>query len=452
MKERLAGIGFLLVMAALLGVCVASYMKVFTPGVDAVVEAPSAGMQMSIGADVKLHGVLVGEVRDVESKGKGARLSISLDPVSVDKVPSDVTARLLPKTLFGEKYVDLEVPKHPSGGTITAGSVIKSDRSATAVELDDVLDGALPLLRAVPPEKLSVTLTSIADALDGRGDKLGETIVKLGDVVRTLNKEMPTIKKDINALADVLDNYRGALPDLVKVLRNLTVTNRTIADQSDQLQSLWTSTQDFSDETRTFLDRYEGRLVQFGQVSEPVLRVLAEYAPEYPCLFEGLQKLQPNIEDAFSNGRLHITLEIVRNNGKYESGRDEPDWAADLGPSCRNLPNPGSHAPERHYDNGYDYDGSRVNLPIEIPGLTDATSSTEDDSDATGSGSGSDGSDTGVDLPFDPDMGYAGTKTEQKAFAPLVAASTGRNLDEVNGGLISMLYGPIFRGATVSAY
>ena len=448
MKERMAGLGFLVLLVALVGLCIASYAKVFSPGVGVVVMADHAGMQLNKGADVKLHGVLVGEVRDIASTGEGSELTLSLDTASRESIPSDVTARLLPKTLFGEKYVELVDAESDTSQPIGENAVIKVDKSDQAVELEEVLDGALPLLRAVPPEKLAVTLSSIATALDGRGDELGQTFVDLGDVVSTLNDEMPAISDDIDKLAQVLDNYDGALPDLLTTLENLSVTNDTITDQSDQLKALWMTGQDFSEDTRAFLDRYEGRLVQFGEVTEPFLELLATYSPEYPCLFEGITKLQPNIEGAFSGGRLSITLEITKDNGNYQSGVDAPDWAVGTGPSCEGLPDPPVPVPQHEYNNGYDYDASRLSLPIEIPGLTDMTGSQSDDPDAADADTDSE---DGPTLPFDPRMGYAGTQEERDVVNPMVAASTGSEVDDVPEWA-TILWGPLLRGSTVSVH
>ncbi|CAM3354273.1 MCE family protein [Stackebrandtia soli] len=441
--ERLAGLGFIVVLTALVGVCVASYAKLFTPIVPVTLVADSAGLQMSTHADVKLHGVLVGEVRSVEQSREGAVLTLALDPADAATIPADVTARLLPKTVFGEKYVELRPPATDSARPIAPGAVIRVDASDEAVELEEVLDGALPLLRAVPPEKLAVTLTSIATALDGRGDELGETMVALGEYVRALNAEMPTIEADLEKLATVLDNYRGALPDLIAILENLTVTNETIVDQEAELKALWMSTYDFSDETKIFLDRYQGRLIQFGEVTQPVIELLAAYAPEYPCVFEGLTTLEPRIEDTFATGRLHITLEITRDNGKYQPG-DEPEWLSSYGPDCRGLPAPNTPGPERHFGNGYDYDSSRVNLPIEIPGLTGFLTETPADESATVPGD-----DTGAIIPFDPRMGYAGTEEEKDTINPIVASVTGDDVTDFED-FAALLWGPILRGMTVS--
>ena len=79
-----------------------------------------------------------------------------------------MTARIVPKTLFGEKYVALQVPKDPSSRSIGAGDVISE--SHVAIEVEKVLSDLYPLLRTVEPAQLNYTLTALADALEGRGE------------------------------------------------------------------------------------------------------------------------------------------------------------------------------------------------------------------------------------------------------------------------------------------
>ena len=108
------------------------------------------------------------------------------------------------------------------------------------------------------------------------------------------------------------------------MLRDATVTMKTITDQRDELARFLADTTDLATTTRSFLDRYDDRIIQLGHVSRPVLELLAAYAPEYPCLLQGLVALQPRVEKVFATGRMHITLETTRDNGKFVKGRDEP--------------------------------------------------------------------------------------------------------------------------------
>ena len=110
-RLRLYGIAFIVVMALLLSLSVAVYQQMFTSVVRITLEADTLGNQLDPRADVKLRGLLVGEVRAVRADGSKATLDIALKPEHVSRIPADVHARLLPKTLFGEKFVDLVPPR-----------------------------------------------------------------------------------------------------------------------------------------------------------------------------------------------------------------------------------------------------------------------------------------------------------------------------------------------------
>jgi phospholipid/cholesterol/gamma-HCH transport system substrate-binding protein len=428
MKHRVLGIVFIAVLTVALTASVLQYRKAFTPVDWVTLHADRAGLQLLEGADVKVRGVVVGEVRTIRSDGGGAVIRLALDPATTDRIPADVTARLLPKTLFGERYVELVPPAGGSGAPIRDGAVISQDRSRTAVELERVLDQALPLLQAIRPDQLAATLGAISTALEGRGDQLGANLARLDAYLRQLNPELPTIAEDVRKLAVVLDSYDAALPDLLSLLRDVTVTARTVTDQRTQLAALLADTTDTADVTRNFLDRHGDQLIRLGQVSRPVLELFATYAPEYPCLVAGLVALQPRLEQAFSGGRMRITLEVTRDGGPYERGRDEPVYAARNGPNCRGLPDPHVPAPEVPVADGYDHGGTRTRplLPVGIAG-------------------GSAGA-----APASAAMGRAGTSEESALVKPLVGGLTGTPPVEVPD-IAVLLWGPLLRGAVVNA-
>jgi phospholipid/cholesterol/gamma-HCH transport system substrate-binding protein len=356
-RHRILGAAFAVLLTGLLGLSVLVYRKAFTDVDRVTLHAGHTGMQLSEGADVKLRGVIVGEVRSIRADGAKAILELALDPVQRKLIPADVTARLLPKTLFGERYVALQ------GGTskesIKDGAVIEQDRTETAVELERVLDNALPLLQAIKPDKLAAVLGALAYGLEGRGQRLGQDVESLAAYLEELNERMPAIAEDVRKLADVLEVYHQAAPDLLALLRDATVTLTTIAEQRVQLAGFLSHTTGLAVQGHDFLDRYDDRLIQVGRVTRPVLELLAAYAPEYPCLLNGLVSLQPRAEKVFATGRMHITLEATKDGGKYEANRDEPVYGAKNGPNCRGLPNPHVPAPSVPLNDGYDYGGER---------------------------------------------------------------------------------------------
>jgi virulence factor Mce-like protein len=339
-RRRLQGLAFLVVLALLLGLAVAQYQQAFSGAVRVTLEADTIGNQLQEASDVKIRGVLVGQVRSVSADADGASIELAIDPEHLDDIPADVSARLLPKTLFGERFVSLVPPEDPNGQILAEGDVIGQDRTENAIELQRVVDDLLPLLQAVSPQDLSYTLGAVADALRGRGDRLGENLASLGTYVGEVNTVLPQLQADISRIADVSDTYDSAADDLLAVLDNLSVTSTTLVDQSEQLRRTFTVVDASSATAADFLTQNEDSLISLAASSRPVLGLLAEYSPEYPCLLDGLATYKPLIAEAFgADGdpalNLNITVQFPPRN-PYAPG-DQPAYIDRSGPSCGGL-------------------------------------------------------------------------------------------------------------------
>ncbi|WP_189135217.1 MCE family protein [Wenjunlia tyrosinilytica] len=408
---RLYGAVFIAVIALLLSLTVAVYQQVFTSVVRITLQADTIGNQLEPPADVKLRGLIVGEVRHVRADGEKATLDIALKPEHVTLIPSDVHARLLPKTLFGEKYVDLVVPERHSARPIRAGDVITQDRTRLGIELQRLMNDLLPLLRTVEPGKLNATLSAFSTALEGRGDRIGANLTRLDRYLGRLNPHMPALKTDISRFADVAEVYGDAAPDLLRVLDNAITGSRTLVDKKKALASLLSGTTSFAGTAQDVLDENSDRIISLNRLSRPTLALLARYSPEYPCLLGGLTRSQPLAEQAFGAGRMHITLEVVLPRSAYRPG-EEPRYADRSGPNCRGLPRPGIPAP-----------GVKLNDGTKAAG-------------AAGASPGGHGTVTG-------------TAAEQHVIGSLVAPVLGVPADEVPS-VATLLFGPMARGTAVS--
>ncbi|ANP50403.1 mammalian cell entry protein [Streptomyces griseochromogenes] len=410
LRLRLYGITFLAVLALLLSLAVAFYQQAFTSVVRITLEADALGNQLDPRADVKLRGLLVGEVREVHADGTRATLDIALKPRYVAYIPSDVHARLLPKTLFGEKYVDLVAPARSAARPIRAGDVITQDRTKVGIEVQQLMNDLLPLLRTVRPGELDAALSAFATALEGRGDRIGDNLTRVEGYLRRLNPYLPSLKEDISRFADVAEVYGDAAPDLMRILRNTVTTSRTIVDKQDQLAAALRSTASVAGTADDFLSENGDRLITLGRVSRPTLELFARYSPEYPCLFQGLARQEKASEEAFRGGEMRITLEVVRPQGAYRPG-EEPVYGERSGPNCRGLPHPQVPGPKPHLD-----DGTSAGSPGgALPG--------------------------GVTV--------SATEAEQRAVGSLVAPVMGVPADQVPP-VATLLFGPLARGTAVS--
>jgi len=432
-KRRLQGLLFVAVLVAMIGLSVGRYAGAFESTVPVTLRVERVGTQLAERADVKVRGIEVGEVESIATDGTGATVALNLDPEKVELIPANVSARLIPKTLFGERYVSLVLPDGPQAPPIAAGDVIPMDRSQSARELERVLDGLLPLLTAVEPQDLATTLGALSQALAGRGEELGETLVRLQELTSGLRPAIPDLQEDITQLADFAHNLDEAAPDLLDALEDFTVTSRTVVEQRAQLRDLLTSLTAASDDTRAFLDANGENIIALADSARPTLESLARYAPEFPCLFDQLAGLVPRLDGAFGAGSdrpgLRVTLEIVANQGKYVPDQDEPRYLDDRGPRCYPiLP----LSPEQPPDGPFK-DGTK---PNDNPSVGTLSGSAEEFGAVPASYSG-----TGMGLPNSP--------VEQQMIAELLAVQNGTSPNAVPAWS-SMLVGPLYRGTEVT--
>lgn len=435
LRRLASGVVFLVVIALLVGLSVALYTKRFTPVVLVSLQTDRVGNQLTTHADVKLRGLRIGEVRDIRSSGQGATMKLALDKGTAHLVPADVSAQLLPKTLFGEKEVDLISDPASTAGPIRAGAVIPQDRSKTSIETERVLNNFLPLLKSLKPAELSLTLNAVSSSLRGRGNRLGANFARTDDYFRQLNPELPAILEDFRGIADVSESYAKASPDLLRFIDNSAAASRNLVDQKEELATFLASTSTFDQSADDFLRINQSSLIELAAQSRPNLAVYAKFSPEYACIAHTLPKQEIVGEKTLGGLQpgLHITLEVTKDQGAYLPG-DEPKYREDRGPTCYGLqgkpiiPFPAYYEPKDGY-----CDAEEAAQPGVQTGDCHA-------------GSGPAGA-VAARAIVDPVVALGGP-VQEHAVATAVAPVLELPLDAVPD-IATMLFGPLARGATV---
>jgi phospholipid/cholesterol/gamma-HCH transport system substrate-binding protein len=336
--RRGAGVVFLLVMAALATFAVQVYQEEFSDDVLVTLKADRIGNQLNRSSEVKARGVVVGDVRAVHSGQDGATIELAMKPETLPKLPRDVTALLIPKTLFGERYVQLSIPEDSTAGPLSGGDVIRQDRSENAIELEQVFDDLLPVLKAVQPQKLATTLTAISTALEGRGEQLGETMVSTAAYLEEFNPDLPTLTDDLRDLARVSELYGDIAPDLLDSLTDSSVTLNTVAEQRVPLTDLYAQVTRSSQDVTIFLRNNKENLIRLAATSRAPLELAARYSPSFPCTLKAMTDLKPSVDKLLGVGQdtagIRVDLEITRPRGKYVPGVDDPVFDAAAEPRC----------------------------------------------------------------------------------------------------------------------
>jgi phospholipid/cholesterol/gamma-HCH transport system substrate-binding protein len=208
-------------------------------GYRVTAEFVNAG-QLVKGNEVKAGGVTVGSVKDIDVSQDGAA-EVTLAITDSDYEPLRQGTRVLIKqgSLSGiaNRYVDLQLGP-ASGDEIDDGSVIGSDQTATAVELDQIFD----LFDQRTRTGLQDFFKGSAAMLQGRGEELRRGVHYLNPALSTGSRLFQELTRD-DALLERFLVDSGSLvnalaerrQDLTGVVGNLNATFGALGRQQDAL-------------------------------------------------------------------------------------------------------------------------------------------------------------------------------------------------------------------------
>ena len=332
LRRRLYGLIFFLVVALFLTLTIMKFNKSLTEFTDVTLKTDSIGNALPANADVKARGVVVGEVRSVEPSADGTSVNVNLGltPDMADQIPTTATARILPKTLFGERYVALQVPENTSGPKLSNDSVIYTDQSGNAKEVQELFDKLLPVLKAIPPQDLNVTLTSLSQALSGRGEQIGVTIDELNQIFGELAEQqnLSDLQGTLRGLASFSQTYSQALPDVIDALDNLRTTGNTLVEKQGDLRTLISTLGVAATDTTRFLQQNRTDLIDLFVDSQPFLEGLAKQSPTFSCTFHNFATLIPEsrkiVGEGTPNPGVRVNLQFTNPRGRYLPNQDEP--------------------------------------------------------------------------------------------------------------------------------
>jgi phospholipid/cholesterol/gamma-HCH transport system substrate-binding protein len=424
LKLKALGIVFLCLLLAGVWLTYGVFSQKFTKFDKVTLDASTIGLQMPERADVKIRGVIVGEVLGFTATDQGAKVQLGIFPSQMHSIPANVTGAIVPKTLFGEKYVSLVVPDPPSPDSLKPGTTIT--RTNVPVEVQKVLADLYPLLRTVQPADINVTLNAISTALEGRGNELGQDLVTVDRYLKRVNPQIPQIVEDLRLTTKVSNTYADVMPQIAQILRNTIKTTGTLQARRAQLQTLFSDVTGFSNTAHDFLRQNGDNIIRLGQVSRAQTQMLARYAPEYPCLLGGLVNGAKREAQAFRGFTLHIVLETLPNQPRGYTPADNPVYGDTRGPNCLHLPRPpwSQSNPVRHQPNFND----GVNTPT---------------------GKGTDRVAPPYSRRYTAGTGYAGGAAEAGVLKSLLGPALGESAADVPD-LGVLLVGPMARGAKVS--
>ena len=259
--------------------------------------------QLAQQSDVRISGVSVGKVQNIEESPDGQQAQATID--IEDKyapIPKGTRAILRTKTLLGETYVELtpgnaDGPKLPDGGTLARGQ-----RGRIGAARRD-----LPHLRPAYPRRLPGM-----DAGRRRRDRRpGPVLLQRARRARTRSSPNSTSSSACSTRSASRSSScsatapspsapcAGAKAQLASLIRNSNAVFQTTAARDRDIEALFRAFPTFEDESRLTFNRLKAfalnsdplfrQLVPAAEQLSPTLIAFSKLAPQAKGFFEGLE-------------------------------------------------------------------------------------------------------------------------------------------------------------------
>lgn len=185
-----------------------------------VVEFANAS-QVEAGDDVRVAGVSVGSVTDVEIRDRSrAAVKIKVDADVPVTSNSGVEIRYL--NLVGARYLAV-VEGQPGGKRLSSGATIGENRTKPALNLSELFAGFQPLFQALSPDQVNELSLNLIQVLQGEGGTVASLLSHTASLTESLADRDQLISRVITNLTDTLetvDSRRSELGDLLVQLNN----------------------------------------------------------------------------------------------------------------------------------------------------------------------------------------------------------------------------------------
>jgi phospholipid/cholesterol/gamma-HCH transport system substrate-binding protein len=226
---------------------------------------------LSVGDDVRIAGVRVGQVETVELADR----RVALVGFSVDtrrKLPASVTATIKYRNMIGQRYISLERGVGPVNEILPPGSQIPLERTKPALDLTVLFNGFKPLFQALSPNDVNQLSHEIIQVLQGEGGTVESLLRHTASLTSTLankDKVIGEVIGNLNSVLDTVNSHSDQLSGLITTLQQFVTgfaqDRGPIGEAISSLDELAGATADLVGDSRAPL---KDSIAALGQVSK----------------------------------------------------------------------------------------------------------------------------------------------------------------------------------------
>jgi phospholipid/cholesterol/gamma-HCH transport system substrate-binding protein len=231
------------------------------------------------GDQVRVSGVKVGTIKSIQPAGTQAKMILKVDHGV--PIPADAKAVIVTQNLVAARYVQLTPAYRTSGPVMADGAVIPVERTAVPIEWDEVKTQLMRLATDLGPNpKVSTPsiarfVDSAANALQGNGDKLRQTLAQLSGVGRILANGSGNIVDIIKNLQTFVTALRDSNVQIVQFNDRLATLTSVVNDSRSDLDAALTDLSTAVGEVQRFIaetrDQTSEQIARLGDAIQPIV-------------------------------------------------------------------------------------------------------------------------------------------------------------------------------------
>ena len=219
--------------------------------------------------EVRIAGVRVGKVENVELEGDHVRVTFRVDTAS--QFGDDTHAAIKIKTLLGAMYLALE----PAGsGQLDEGAEIPVERTSSPYDVVDAFSGLAETSERIDTDRLAESLTTLSDLSRNTPEEFRSAL----DGVSRLSANIAARDQQINSLLSNLKRVSGVLnerdDDIIGLMKDSDVLFRALVARRDAVHNLLVSTTRLSKELTALIEQSRADLKPALTHLDNVLQVL----------------------------------------------------------------------------------------------------------------------------------------------------------------------------------
>ena len=205
---------------------------------------------LKVNDEVRIAGVRVGKVDEVELAGDEVRVSFKVDDTA--DFGSDTRAAIKVKTILGSMFLALEPA---GGGRLDEGATIPAARTSSPFDVVEAFEGLASTSAQIDTDQLAESLTTLADLTRNTPEEFRgalDGLSRLSSNVAAKDEQLNTLLVNLERVSTVLDERDQ---DIVKLMEDSDVLFRALVARREAVHDLLVSSTTLSQELTRLIDQ-----------------------------------------------------------------------------------------------------------------------------------------------------------------------------------------------------